>query len=112
LKHNKDHEIIQVAELLGFCADRIDRILSQRNNIHLQKCTVTSDTVQFWGEVHKFRNAAEENPNADVCDMAITVLSLPHSNAHIKRVFSQMNIVKPKLRNRMGLDTLNAVLWI
>ena len=37
LKHNKGREFIQVAELLGFCADRLDRIQSQWNNIHLQK---------------------------------------------------------------------------
>jgi len=65
--------------------------------------------VQFWGEVHKFRNDADKNPYADLCDLTITELSLPHSNTQIKRVFSQMNIVKSKLRNRMGVDTLNAV---
>jgi len=53
LKRNKGREIIQVAELVTFCADKIDRILSQWNNIHLQKWTMTSDTVQFWGEVQK-----------------------------------------------------------
>jgi hypothetical protein len=112
LKHNKGREIIQVAELLGFSAERIDRILSQWNNIHLQKWIITSDTVQFWAEVLKFSNAAGENPYADLCDLAITVLSLPHSNAQIERVFSQMNIVKSKLRNRMALPTLNAILRI
>jgi len=73
---------------------------------------MTSDTVQFWAEVYKFRNAADENPYVNLCDLSITVLSLPHPSAHIEKVFSQMNIVKSKLRNRMGLETLNVVLRI
>lgn len=42
----------------------------------------------------------------------MTVLSLPHSNADVERVFSQMNVVKSKLRNRMDLSTLKAILCI
>lgn len=72
LKHNKSREVVKVAELLGFDADKIDRILTQWNNIHLQKWNMTSDTVKFWAEVYKFRNAADENPYANLCDLSIT----------------------------------------
>jgi len=36
----------------------------------------------------------------------------PFSNAAVERVFSQMNIVKNNLRNKMGLKSLNAILSI
>jgi len=36
----------------------------------------------------------------------------PFSNAAVERVFSQMNIVKTNLRNKMGLKSLNAILSI
>ena len=43
---------------------------------------------------------------------AVSVLSLLHSNAKVERVFSQMSVVKIKLRNRMSLQTLNSILYI
>lgn len=42
----------------------------------------------------------------------VSVLSLTHSNAEVKRVFSQMSVVKSKLRNWMSLETLNSILYI
>lgn len=44
--------------------------------------------------------------------LRVTVLSLPHSNAEVGRVFSQVSVVKDKLRNRMFLQTLNSALYI
>lgn len=45
-------------------------------------------------------------------ELRVTVLSLPHSNAEVRRVFSQMCVVKAKLRNRISLQTLNSVQYI
>ncbi|KAJ8890221.1 hypothetical protein PR048_009729, partial [Dryococelus australis] len=49
-----------------------------------------------------FKDAAIFNPFKELCNLAIAVLSIPHSNGEVERVFSAMNIVKPKLRNRLG----------
>jgi hypothetical protein len=38
------------------------------------------------------------------------MLSLPISKAVVERVFSVMNNVKPKVRNKMKLTTLNAII--
>ncbi len=43
---------------------------------------------------------------------AVSVLSLPHSNAEVERLFSQMSVVKNKLRNWMSLHTLNSILYV
>ena len=43
---------------------------------------------------------------------AVSVLSLPNSNAEVERLFSQMSVVKCKLRNRMSLQTLNSILYV
>lgn len=43
---------------------------------------------------------------------AISLLTLPHSNAEIERLFSQMNIVKTKVLNRLQLSMLNSILTI
>lgn len=60
----------------------------------------------------EYKDAASNNPFADLCHFAISLLSLPHSNADIERVFSQMNLVKTKLRNRLAVTTLNAILYV
>lgn len=39
----------------------------------------------------------------ELVDLAISALTLPRSNAGIERIFSVMNIVKNKLRNRMEI---------
>lgn len=37
---------------------------------------------------------------------------MPYSNTEVERLFSQMNVVKNKLRNRLSLKTVNAILAI
>ena len=64
------------------------------------------------GEVWAFKDASGVNPFKDLAAFAISMLVLPHSNAEVERVFSQMNIVKSKLRNRMETQMANAILAI
>jgi len=45
-------------------------------------------------------------------ELAITTLSLPFSNAEVERVFSQMNLIKSKTRNKMGTELLTSLLQI
>lgn len=72
----------------------------------------TSSTVKFWIEVYSYKDASGINPYLDVCELAISVLSLPHSNAEVERLFSQMNIIKSKLRNRLNISSVNAILAV
>ncbi|MGH0132796.1 UNVERIFIED_CONTAM: hypothetical protein FKN15_049877, partial [Acipenser sinensis] len=110
LKANKGtREIIELAQLFGFDLDTTDRIVTQWRNVHFTRWENTPQTVAVWAEVCDAGNA---NPFADLCSLAIVVLSLPHSNAEVERLFSMMNIVKSNLRNRMGVNTLNAILRV
>ena len=56
-----------------------------------------------------YRDSAGKNPFEELSKFALKLLSLPHSNGDIERVFSQMNLIKNKTRNRMELPTLNAM---
>lgn len=53
--------------------------------------------------VNEYRDAAGENPFKKLSDFVLKLLSLPFSNADVERVFSTMNFVKNKTRNRMKL---------
>lgn len=46
----------------------------------------------------------------DLADFALSVLSLPHANADCERVFSSINCIKTKLRNKLNTETINGAL--
>jgi hypothetical protein len=43
-------------------------------------------------------------------NFALKFLSIPFSNAVVERVFSVMNLVKSKIRNKMNIDMLYSIL--
>ena len=48
----------------------------------------------------------------ELADFVFCFLSLPLSNADVERLFSQMNVVKTKKRNKMKLPLLDGILRI
>lgn len=109
LKQHKD-DIIPLLQLFVTSRDTIDVINSQYTNISFVKWTETSSTSSFWVEVFYFKDSVGNNPFKELANFALETLSLPWSNAEVERVFSQLNIVKTKLRNRLITSTVNAVL--
>ena len=69
-------------------------------------------TELFWNEVKQFKDASGNNSFNALFECAESALILPHLNADIERVFSAMNYIKSKLRNKMKLPLLNAILTI
>jgi len=63
-------------------------------------------------EVKKFKDASGSNPFEELADFAFILLALQFSYAAVERVFSQMNLVKTKTRNRMGSNVLISILHI
>ncbi|GBP31282.1 hypothetical protein EVAR_31407_1 [Eumeta japonica] len=68
--------------------------------------------MEFWAEVLGYKDAAGNNPFSELTAFATKLLSLPHSNADIECVFSQVNLVKTKLRNSLHTTTLKAILYV
>ncbi|CAG4986290.1 unnamed protein product [Parnassius apollo] len=112
IKPIKSNTIIKVAEILGFTPEIIDKIMQQWHILHINKWH-SEEIVQFWVEVKKIRNYSGDNIiYQDISTLALTCVSLPHSNPEVERLFSQMNLVKNKQRNRMSWKTLNSILCI
>lgn len=99
-------------ELLKIDINKIDKINHQWQNLTNIKWIEQTNTTQFWKEVSEYTDASGLNPYFDVSCVAIQILILPWSNADVERLFSQMNVVKTKLRNRMGPRLLNSILTI
>ncbi|CAN7940026.1 unnamed protein product, partial [Ixodes hexagonus] len=104
--------LIPLMELLGVPAEIITVIDFQWGKITLVPWENTADVVSFWSEVAKYRDASGKNPFKELSDFALCVLVLPWSNAEVERVFSQINIVKSKLRNKMTTFMANALLTV
>ncbi|KAK3882740.1 hypothetical protein Pcinc_012902 [Petrolisthes cinctipes] len=102
--------IVEIAELLGYDPEQIDQIDNQWRNLTIVQWVETTSTAKFWIEVNGYKDASGVNSYLELCELAINVLSLLHSNAEVERLFSQMNIVKSKLR--LNLRSVNAILAV
>uniref|UniRef100_H3ADP1 HAT C-terminal dimerisation domain-containing protein n=1 Tax=Latimeria chalumnae TaxID=7897 RepID=H3ADP1_LATCH len=85
--------------------EEINKIEVQWRNIHYILWENVDDTEQF-------RNATNEKPFRELCNLALRILSLPHSNAEVEHVFSQLNLIKNKLRSCLSLSFVNAILHV
>jgi len=70
------------------------------------------DTSQFWVDVLSITNNSKEQIFNELAVFVLSMLSLPISNAVVERVFSIMNAVKSKARNRMHMAMLEAIMRI
>ncbi|CAD6208871.1 GSCOCG00010693001-RA-CDS, partial [Cotesia congregata] len=59
-----------------------------------------------------YKDATGTNSFQELSDFAFSILLLPYSNAEVERVFSAINLVKTKLRNKMNSEITNALLTI
>lgn len=96
----------------NYSTENITLIETQWRAINYTQWNNITDTLLFWSEVREYEDSTGTNPFKELCDFAFSVLLLPYSNAEVERVFSVMNAVKSKLRNKMKENMVNAILTI
>ena len=75
------------------------------------KATITTPLLQFWSEVASLKN--DDNlVFPSISRLASILLCLPVSNATVERVFSIMTAVKTKLRNKLAVPMVEAIITI
>lgn len=65
---------------------------------------VLRDTSNFWSQVYNFTDAENKHQFRELASLALQAQSIPASNAVVERIFSIINAVKNKLRNRMKMQ--------
>ena len=92
----------------------MDELETEWNSLGFEEWpkTCLSSTVSFWAEVSSKTNSTGEKTYPNMSSLALALLSLPFSNASVERLFSQMNIVHSKLRNRLLVRSVEAILQI
>lgn len=71
-----------------------------------------SHAEAFWVEVLNYKDSRGDSAFKELALFCLSLLEMPLSNADVERVFSQMSLVKSKLRNKMGQETLSNILHI
>lgn len=66
--------------------------------------------TSFGGLFKDFRNLNGEQEFQDLGSFSLDVLALPFSNVSCERVFSKVNLIKTKLRNKLNTETVNGLL--
>lgn len=92
------------------CLD-IDSTIKEWNALHRLEIN-TNNSEDFWVKINNNVDAAGEKRFEHISRLALALLCLPFSNASVERAFSIMNIVKDKLRNRLIIRTLDAILRV
>jgi len=99
-------------EIMDIEMETIGKINVQWNNITNIKWLEKTDTHSFWYEVSIFRDSSDINTFYELSEFALKLLVLPWSNAEFERLFSQMNIIKSKARNKICTKLLDSILTI
>ncbi|KAL1487925.1 hypothetical protein ABEB36_015310 [Hypothenemus hampei] len=102
----------------------VPRILDSENIELLQKID------DQWRKLSSFENSSEMSNNidefyfqlsnkkdfndeflfVDLCNFVFQILALPHSSAACERIFSKINLIKTKSRNRLITDSINGLI--
>ena len=74
----------------------------------------TSETAvdAYWNEVGQVRDITGHQRFPLLTRLAKAILVIPHGNADVERSFSKMGLNKTKLRNKLSVDTMNALLQV
>ncbi len=71
-----------------------------------------SDAVKFWCHVGSYKDSTGQSHFENISQLALSLFSLPYSNAEVGRIFSKMNYFKSKVRNRMSSPTIDALIRV
>lgn len=69
-----------------------------------------TETTELWITILNYKYAIGENPYIDFSNFVIGLLVL--YPFQMERLFSQMNLIKTKIRNRMQKDMLKSILSV
>ena len=65
---------------------------------------------EFWFQISTITNNDEEYLFENISKLAKALLCLPQSSANVERIFSQHNLIKTRLRNKLCTKTAGALL--
>ena len=68
------------------------------------------DVVEFGEKVSSYRDGMEEYFFRDITEFVQNLFALPHRSAAADRQFSELSLIKSKLKNKLGFTTVNNIM--
>ena len=65
---------------------------------------------EFWGKLLEVKDGSGSAQFEMLADFIGTLLSLPHANIDVERIFSSVNLVKTTTRNRLKTTTVRVLI--
>ncbi|KAJ8952627.1 hypothetical protein NQ314_007493 [Rhamnusium bicolor] len=66
-----------------------------------KKCQIfQKDTIEFWRNLCTLTNFNDEYIFRNIAELALIILCIPHGNADVERIFSNIADIKTKKRNK------------
>ena len=90
----------------------LDTLERQWRNVASAGFSSDQAVDKFWLEIEAFKDAGGNQCFQDLAQGVIKLLTLPISNAHVERAFSQVALIKDDTRNRMGLPLLTSIMHV
>lgn len=95
----------------SLCND-INSTVKEWNMLHRAEVNELVCTEKYWTEVNEVTDAGGNKKFGNISKLVLGLLSLPFSNTAVERAFSILNIVKDKLRNKMSVKMVEAILHV
>lgn len=74
------------------------------------KSKVNENFEEFWKYAMKMKNGLDEFMFPNLSQVIKAIMTIPHSSAAAERIFSQLTLIKSKQRNRLEVDTCDAIM--
>jgi hypothetical protein len=65
---------------------------------------------EFWGKLSEVTDGTSSPQFNTLCNFMGSLLSLPHANVDVERIFSSVNLIKTRIRNKLHTKTVRALL--
>lgn len=75
-----------------------------------QSFNVDVQLEEYWYSIFSMKNAMDELMFPNLSEFVGPLLALPHSSATAERIFSQLNLIKNKERNKLLPSTVDAIM--
>ena len=108
--------VVSIAASFQAISGSPDDVEREWNSLHRENWESCKDgridRERFWAEVGELKMADEELRYPNIFLLGTALMSAPVSNACVERLFSLMNVVKTKQRNRMQTRMTESILRI
>ena len=86
------------------------RLIRNADYSEIMTETERNDTILFWKAILNLKDSGQNYRYPLMREFVFDIFSLPHSSACVERIFSQVNLNKTCIRNKLGPKSLSGIL--